>query len=161
MIFPRAPPDDGLGPEEDPMNSKKTKEKERRRARELAEQVWKAVNERNIDLAEKTVRPARIRKTPARSSVSECCPAIPTRKFDERSDSPSLVAKPSDLPHSFKGSRSGFVGVLQTSYGFGTIEAMSQLLPTGALAIPHINEPGGPLTIDPSGQLVCTVQGFS
>lgn len=46
------------GPEEDPMNPKKQKEKERRRARKLAEQAWEAVNDENLDLAEKIIRRA-------------------------------------------------------------------------------------------------------
>jgi uncharacterized protein len=40
------------------MNSKKMKEKERRRARKLAEQAWEAANDENFDLAEKLIRRA-------------------------------------------------------------------------------------------------------
>jgi hypothetical protein len=40
------------------MNPKKTKEKERRRARKLAEEAWEAVNKDNLDLAEKIIRRA-------------------------------------------------------------------------------------------------------
>ncbi|HEV3385360.1 MAG TPA: 2OG-Fe(II) oxygenase [Gemmata sp.] len=40
------------------MNPKKQKEKDRRRARKLAEEAWEAVNEGNLDLAEKLVRRA-------------------------------------------------------------------------------------------------------
>jgi uncharacterized protein len=40
------------------MNSKKMKEKERRRARKLAEQAWDAAHEQNFDLAEKLIRRA-------------------------------------------------------------------------------------------------------
>jgi len=40
------------------MNPKKQKEKDRRRARKLAEQAWDAVNEGNLDLAEKIIRRA-------------------------------------------------------------------------------------------------------
>jgi uncharacterized protein len=40
------------------MNPKKIKEKERRRARKLAEQAWDAANEQNLDLAEKIIRRA-------------------------------------------------------------------------------------------------------
>ncbi|MDB5306397.1 MAG: hypothetical protein JWO38_599 [Gemmataceae bacterium] len=40
------------------MNPKKQKEKDRRRARKLAEQAWDAVNAGNLDLAEKIVRRA-------------------------------------------------------------------------------------------------------
>lgn len=40
------------------MNSKKVKEKERRRARKLAEDAWEAANEQNLDLAEKIIRRA-------------------------------------------------------------------------------------------------------
>jgi uncharacterized protein len=40
------------------MNSKKTKEKERRRARKLAEEAWEAANDQNLDLAEKIIRRA-------------------------------------------------------------------------------------------------------
>jgi uncharacterized protein len=44
--------------EEDSMNPKKQKEKERRRARKLAEQAWEAANQGNLDLAEKIIRRA-------------------------------------------------------------------------------------------------------
>ncbi len=40
------------------MNAKKAKEKERRRARKLAEQAWQAADEENLDLAEKMIRRA-------------------------------------------------------------------------------------------------------
>ena len=40
------------------MNPKKQKEKDRRRARKLAEQAWEAANQGNIDLAEKIIRRA-------------------------------------------------------------------------------------------------------
>src|SRR5579872_1478153 len=40
------------------MNPKKQKEKDRRRARKLAEEAWEAVNDGNLDLAEKIVRRA-------------------------------------------------------------------------------------------------------
>lgn len=40
------------------MNPKKLKEKDRRRARKLAEQAWEAVNAGNLDLAEKIIRRA-------------------------------------------------------------------------------------------------------
>jgi hypothetical protein len=40
------------------MNPKKQKEKDRRRARKLAEEAWEAVNEGNLDLAEKLIRRA-------------------------------------------------------------------------------------------------------
>src|SRR5882724_1031435 len=40
------------------MNPKKLKEKERRRARKLAEQAWEAANDQNLDLAEKIIRRA-------------------------------------------------------------------------------------------------------
>ncbi len=40
------------------MNAKKMKEKERRRARKLAEQAWDAAQEQNFDLAEKLIRRA-------------------------------------------------------------------------------------------------------
>jgi hypothetical protein len=40
------------------MNPKKTKEKERRRARKLAEQAWEAADAQNLDLAEKIIRRA-------------------------------------------------------------------------------------------------------
>jgi len=40
------------------MNPKKTKEKERRRARKLAQEAWEAANEENLDLAEKIIRRA-------------------------------------------------------------------------------------------------------
>jgi hypothetical protein len=40
------------------MNPKKQKEKDRRRARKLSEEAWEAVNEGNLDLAEKIVRRA-------------------------------------------------------------------------------------------------------
>ena len=40
------------------MNPKKQKEKDRRRARKLAEQAWDAVNAGNLDLAEKIIRRA-------------------------------------------------------------------------------------------------------
>ncbi|OAI54372.1 hypothetical protein AYO44_03630 [Planctomycetaceae bacterium SCGC AG-212-F19] len=40
------------------MNPKKTKEKERRRARKLADEAWDAANEQNLDLAEKLIRRA-------------------------------------------------------------------------------------------------------
>jgi hypothetical protein len=44
--------------EEDPMNPKKQKTKDRRRARKLAEQAWDAVHAGNLDLAEKIIRRA-------------------------------------------------------------------------------------------------------
>ena len=44
--------------EEDRMNAKKQKAKDRRRARALAEQAWEAVNQGNLDLAEKIIRRA-------------------------------------------------------------------------------------------------------
>lgn len=40
------------------MNPKKTKEKERRRARKLADEAWEAANNGNLDLAEKIIRRA-------------------------------------------------------------------------------------------------------
>jgi hypothetical protein len=40
------------------MNPKKMKEKERRRARKLAEEAWEAANNHNLDLAEKIIRRA-------------------------------------------------------------------------------------------------------
>jgi hypothetical protein len=40
------------------MNPKKIKEKERRRARKLAEQAWQAADQQNLDLAEKIIRRA-------------------------------------------------------------------------------------------------------
>ena len=40
------------------MNPKKVKEKERRRARKLAEQAWEAADAQNLDLAEKIIRRA-------------------------------------------------------------------------------------------------------
>ena len=40
------------------MNPKKQKEKDRRRARALAEQAWEAANQGNLDLAEKIIRRA-------------------------------------------------------------------------------------------------------
>jgi hypothetical protein len=40
------------------MNPKKTKEKERRRARKLAQEAWDAANNDNLDLAEKIIRRA-------------------------------------------------------------------------------------------------------
>jgi predicted Zn-dependent protease len=40
------------------MNPKKQKAKDRRRARVLAEQAWEAVNQGNLDLAEKIIRRA-------------------------------------------------------------------------------------------------------
>lgn len=40
------------------MNPKKTKEKERRRARKLAEETWEAANDHNLDMAEKLIRRA-------------------------------------------------------------------------------------------------------
>lgn len=40
------------------MNAKKTKEKERRRARKLADQAWEAADKQNLDLAEKLIRRA-------------------------------------------------------------------------------------------------------
>ena len=40
------------------MNPKRTKAKERRRARKLAEQAWDAVQEQQLDLAEKIIRRA-------------------------------------------------------------------------------------------------------
>src|SRR5450755_2997185 len=52
----------GYGPwlrtEEDRMNPKKRKVKDRRRARVLAEQAWEAANDGNLDLAEKIIRRA-------------------------------------------------------------------------------------------------------
>ncbi len=47
-----------LRTEEDEMNPKKQKVKDRRRARKLAEQAWEAVHEGNLDLAEKIIRRA-------------------------------------------------------------------------------------------------------
>jgi Flp pilus assembly protein TadD len=44
--------------EEDRMNPKKQKAKDRRRARVLAEQAWEAANHGNLDLAEKIIRRA-------------------------------------------------------------------------------------------------------
>src|SRR2546421_11136893 len=40
------------------MNPKKTKEKERRRARKLAQEAWDAADAQNLDLAEKLIRRA-------------------------------------------------------------------------------------------------------
>ena len=40
------------------MNPKKQKVKDRRRARKLAEEAWEAVDDGNLDLAEKIVRRA-------------------------------------------------------------------------------------------------------
>src|SRR4029450_458472 len=40
------------------MNPKKQKEKDRRRAKKLAEQAWEAVDAGNLDLAEKIIRRA-------------------------------------------------------------------------------------------------------
>lgn len=40
------------------MNAKKSKEKERRRARKLAEEAWAAADDQNLDLAEKIIRRA-------------------------------------------------------------------------------------------------------
>jgi predicted Zn-dependent protease len=40
------------------MNPKKQKEKDRRRARKLADEAWEAVSLRNLDLAEKIIRRA-------------------------------------------------------------------------------------------------------
>ena len=40
------------------MNPKKAKEKQRRRARKLADQAWEVANEHNLDLAEKIIRRA-------------------------------------------------------------------------------------------------------
>src|SRR5436309_7887720 len=40
------------------MNPKKQKVKDRRRARKLAEEAWQAVDEGNLDLAEKIIRRA-------------------------------------------------------------------------------------------------------
>src|SRR5690242_19603424 len=40
------------------MNPKKQKEKDRRRARKLADEAWEAVNEGNLDLGEKIIRRA-------------------------------------------------------------------------------------------------------
>src|SRR4029077_8376732 len=47
-----------LRTEEDRMNPKKQKAKDRRRARVLAEQAWEAANHGNFDLAEKIIRRA-------------------------------------------------------------------------------------------------------
>jgi hypothetical protein len=47
-----------LRTEEDRMNPKKQKAKDRRRARKLAEQAWEAAHEGNLDLAEKIARRA-------------------------------------------------------------------------------------------------------
>src|SRR5687767_8717577 len=47
-----------LRTEEDQMNPKKQKEKDRRRARKLADQAWEAANDNNLDLAEKIIRRA-------------------------------------------------------------------------------------------------------
>jgi hypothetical protein len=47
-----------LRTEEDHMNPKKQKAKDRRRARLLADQAWEAANEGNLDLAEKIIRRA-------------------------------------------------------------------------------------------------------
>jgi uncharacterized protein len=47
-----------LRAEEDSMNSKKQKVRDRRRARKLAEQAWDAANQGNLDLAEKIIRRA-------------------------------------------------------------------------------------------------------
>src|SRR4051794_14138672 len=47
-----------LRTEEDRMNSKKQKAKDRRRARALAERAWDAANQDNLDLAEKLIRRA-------------------------------------------------------------------------------------------------------
>jgi uncharacterized protein len=44
--------------EEDIVNPKKLKEKDRRRARKLAEEAWQAVDDDNLDLAEKIIRRA-------------------------------------------------------------------------------------------------------
>src|SRR5262245_13650754 len=44
--------------EEDAMNPKKRKEKDRRRARKLADEAWEAVDTGNLDLAEKIIRRA-------------------------------------------------------------------------------------------------------
>ena len=44
--------------EEDFVNPKKLKEKDRRRARKLADEAWEAVNNKNLDLAEKIIRRA-------------------------------------------------------------------------------------------------------
>src|SRR5437762_978031 len=44
--------------EEDRMNPKKQKVKDRRRARKLTEQAWEAAHEGNLDLAEKVIRRA-------------------------------------------------------------------------------------------------------
>src|SRR5437764_680563 len=44
--------------EEDPMNPKKQKIKDRRRARKLAEEAWEVVHAGNLDLAEKIIRRA-------------------------------------------------------------------------------------------------------
>src|SRR5262249_34902486 len=43
---------------EEDMNPKKVKEKERRRARKLADEAWEAANAQNLDLAEKIIRRA-------------------------------------------------------------------------------------------------------
>jgi Flp pilus assembly protein TadD len=40
------------------MNPRKQREKDRRRARKLAEEAWEAVNADNLDLAEKIIRRA-------------------------------------------------------------------------------------------------------
>jgi len=40
------------------MNPKKQKEKQRRRARKLAEEAWQALNDENLDLAVKIIRRA-------------------------------------------------------------------------------------------------------
>ena len=40
------------------MTAKKQKEKDRRRARRLAEEAWEAAAEQNLDLAEKIIRRA-------------------------------------------------------------------------------------------------------
>jgi hypothetical protein len=48
----------GMRAEEDVMNPKKQKVKDRRRARKLADQAWEAVDAGNLDLAEKIVRRA-------------------------------------------------------------------------------------------------------
>jgi hypothetical protein len=47
-----------LRKQEGPMNPKKKKIKDRRRARQLAEQAWEAANQGNLDLAEKIIRRA-------------------------------------------------------------------------------------------------------
>src|SRR5262249_42977850 len=47
-----------LRAEEDIMNPKKQKEKDRRRARKLADEAWESANAGNLDLAEKIIRRA-------------------------------------------------------------------------------------------------------